>query len=478
MLKASEGICRSLERRGAVPGDRVLVHLQDGPLLMASIAALEALRAVYVPVNIKLPEEQKANVLAISNPRFLLHDGTGMGRLAAFSTPVEPSPCDGLTLSTISNTRQGASLPRGGHAAHRLEEDFAVATTSATTGAAKAIVVNQFSTLATGYALAMALQLGPDDAILPMVPLTSHLNLCCSIPASFLTGSPLLLPGSGRNVYAALPWALERGVGLLVGVPTNYLQLVQSIVSSSTSELNGLRAIVAGSVCNESVLRLVRERLGIALCNHYGMSEFGGVSSVCLDDREENLVYCSTGRPFPWVEARITGTGSEASELLVRGPGLFRSSLTNLAEMEKRVSPEGWLHTGDFGTIGPSGEIRVAGRAGDMAIRCGNNVFFAEIEATFRESSEVGDVVAFSLPDPVLGEAICACIIPANGTISSVQDMFSFAAGRLPFFKLPDYLTFRAHIETNLNGKVLRRAIQAEAKSGDLRLCPRQTAGG
>lgn len=478
MLKASEGICRSLERRGAAPGDRVLVHLQDGPLLMASIAALEALRAVYVPVNIKLPEEQKANIFTISNPKFLLHDGTGIGGLAAFSTPVEPSPCEGLALSTISNAQQGAYLPWGGHADHRLEEDFAVATTSATTGAAKAIVVNQFSTLATGYALAIALQLGPDDAILPMVPLTSHLNLCCSIPASFLTGAPLLLPGSGRNVYTALPWALERGVGLLVGVPTNYLQLVQSIASSSTSELNGLRAIVAGSVCDESVLRLVRERLGIALCNHYGMSEFGGVSSVSIGDHEEDLVYRSTGRPFPWVEARTSGTGNGPAELLVRGPGLFRSSLTNLAEMEKRASPERWLHTGDFGTIGPSGEIRVTGRAGDMAIRCGNNVFFAEIEATFRESVDVGDVVAFSLPDPVMGEAICVCIIPANGTIPSAQDMFSFAAGRLPFFKVPDYVAFRPHIETNLNGKVLRRAIQAEAKSGALSLSSRQSAGG
>lgn len=472
---SAQGIQSALERYGAKPGDRVMVHLQDDPRLIACIAALDEFRAVYVPVNVKLPDEQKANIWAMSNAKFVLHDGTASLGLAPCAS-VELHSCDGLILSAISTTSEEIALPFGGCAGHRLEEDFAVATTSATTGAAKAIVVNQFSTIATGYALAAALELGPDDSILPMVPLTSHLSLCCSIPASFLTGAPLLLPTSRRHIDTALSWAAECGVTLLVGVPTNYLQLLQSFMNDCDPPLRGLRGIVAGSVCDETVIRAVRKRLGVALCNHYGMSEFGGVSSVCLNDSDEDFIYRSTGLPFPWVEARLSVEGAEPAELLIRGPGLFRSSLTKVAEMQKRVSADAWLHTGDFGTIGPSGEIRIAGRAGDMAIRCGNNVFFAEIEAVFRESETVGDVVAFSLPDPLLGEAVCACIIPANYAVPSAEDMFSFAAARLPSFKVPDYITFRPRIETNLNGKVLRRTIRTEAKLGDLPLYARQAA--
>jgi len=473
VLTSAEGIQSALERCGVKPGDRVIVHLEDAPGLIASIAAIDEVRAVYVPVNVRLPDEQKANICAISNAKFVLQgESASIGLPSCIS--VKPPPYDGLMLSTISNTRQEIALPWRVGAGHRLEEDFAVATTSATTAAAKAIVVNEFSVLATGYALATALELGPDTAILPMVPLTSHLSLCCSIPASFLTGAPLLIPSSRRHIRGTLSWAIENRLTLLVGVPTNYLQLLQSFSNSCDPPLQGLRGIVAGSVCDEGVIRAVRNRLGMALCNHYGMSEIGGVSSVCLIDRDEELIYRSTGLPFPWVEARLHNDGTEPAELLIRGPGLFRSSLSNIPEMQKRVSPEGWLHTGDFGTIGPSGEIRICGRAGDMAIRCGNNIFFAEIEAVFRESDLVSDAVAFSLPDPILGEAVCACIVLANGALPSAEDMFSFAAERLPSFKVPDFLTFRSQIETNLNGKVLRRTIQNEAKLGGLPLCSRK----
>src|SRR6202012_887852 len=132
-----------------------------------------------------------------------------------------------------------------------------------------------------------------------------------------------------------------------------------------------------GSVCDESVIRSVRHDLGLQLCNHYGMSEFGGVSSVRLDDFDEDVVYRSAGRPFPWVEATMASDdGIEPSEIMVRGPGRFRSALTHIPEMQKRVSAGDWLHTGDFGVFGRYRELRVSGRSGDMAIRGGNNVFF------------------------------------------------------------------------------------------------------
>src|SRR5205823_3011573 len=148
-----------------------------------------------MPVNPKLPADQKARILAFARANFLLQDDAVDGpiRQSGYSSAEE---WDRLTLSHLPrrpdheepSTRFGSTGP------HRLQEDFAIAISSATTGAAKAIIINQFSPLATGHAMAAALRISADDGILPMVPLTSHLNLCCSIPASLVSGAPLLIP--------------------------------------------------------------------------------------------------------------------------------------------------------------------------------------------------------------------------------------------------------------------------------------------
>jgi len=418
----------SLQRQGFEPGDRLMVNVPDSPLLVAAVAAMDALRGIYVPVNVKLHPAEIDAIAATTGARFILRDSN--------VTPLDRPPSDWL------------AAPQPGH---RLQQDFAVGITSATTGASKAIVVNQFSVLSTGTELAAAMQLGPNGRIATLVPLTSHFNLCSSIPALFHTGATLVL---GAPKIGAVSWAAAQRATVLVGVPTNFVQMLREGYASP-----GLHALVAGSVCDEWVVRGVRDRLGIALCNHYGMSECGGVSTVRLDDTDSGIVFRSTGRPFPWVETRV-----ENGEILVRSPGVFRSSLTDRSEMQKRIS-DGWLHTGDLGSIGPHGEIRIAGRSGDMAIRAGNNVFFAEIESVLRSSPAVGDVVAFGLPDALLGEALCACIVPKDGAAPSAADLLAFAAGRLPAFKVPDYLAFVPSIETTVNGKVLRRSMQSQAQA-------------
>jgi acyl-CoA synthetase (AMP-forming)/AMP-acid ligase II len=466
----AEELVRALECEQIQPGDRVLVHLAEGPSLIAAIAALDACRGVYVPVNTRFPGNQKAALARLCSAKFLLLD-CDCEELAASARPCGGSLMNGLRLFAYPAADQHRSMTLARAAAHRLEEDFAVAVTSATTGAAKAIMVNQFSTLATGNALATALRITAEDAILPLIPLTSHLNLCCSIPALFVSGARLLIRQVKSELGQELGWAQSHNLSVTVGVPTNYVQMLALLGAGKIDVPAGLRGIVAGSVCDESVVRSVRHNLELQLCNHYGMSEFGGVSSVCLDDSDEDVVYRSAGRPFPWVETTVAGPdGIEPSEIMVRGPGLFRSALTHIPEMQKRVSADDWLHTGDFGVFGRNGELRVSGRSGDMAIRSGNNVFFAEVESAFRESAAIEDVIAFCIPDPVLGEAICACLVPLEGKRPTPEEMFAFAAKHLPSFKIPDFLAFVPSIPANLNGKLLRRSMQHQAVSGELLL--------
>src|ERR1700761_7359716 len=136
----AEELLRAFESEQIQPGDRVLVHLAEGPSLIAAIAALDACRGVYVPVNTRFPENQKAALARLCSAKFLLLDGD-CEELAAFARPCGRSLTHGLRLFAYSADDQERCLTPVRAAKHRLEEDFAVAVTSATTGAAKAIMV-------------------------------------------------------------------------------------------------------------------------------------------------------------------------------------------------------------------------------------------------------------------------------------------------------------------------------------------------
>jgi acyl-CoA synthetase (AMP-forming)/AMP-acid ligase II len=229
----------------------------------------------------------------------------------------------------------------------------------------------------------------------------------------------------------------DANVNFVHGVPTHFVRLLSYLEQNEEFRLQieQLKAIglVSGAACSPQVIRKVRNELGIKLCNHYGLAEFGGVSVVALDEQDSETIYESVGKPFDWVRLAIVDASIEpvsqgtVGEVLLQGPGLMKAYYGQHKETRKKITSDGWLRTADLGMLDKNGNLRLVGRSSDMIIRCGNNVYPIEIETTLREHPQVFDAVAFGLPDIELGESICACIVPRGELDASA--IFEFLRG-------------------------------------------------
>jgi acyl-CoA synthetase (AMP-forming)/AMP-acid ligase II len=202
-------------------------------------------------------------------------------------------------------------------------------------------------------------------------------------------------------------------------------------------------------------------RLTPGFVDYYGTSEGGGISVLMPD---EQIEFADTvGRPAFRVEIQIVDEDGQprprgdVGRLRYRGPGVSRLMVS--AEGIITASDGGWNEPGDLARILPSGHVQLAGRAKDLIIRGGVNIYPAEVEAVLREHPAVLEVSVFGLSDTLLGERIAAAIVARTGARPEIEDVRSFAKSRLAAYKIPDRIMFVADLPRNSSGKVVRSAL-------------------
>lgn len=474
------GFERSLFQMGVREGNPVAVFAATGPDLICCIVAIAKMRALYVPLNPKFSLEEILNILRIGKINHLLLDPqfTPKDILSSISSSIESK---GVFLSSYAYFQKSPQLAIDikkakclnideplDHRAIDIHEDFAIVFTSGTTGAAKGVVVNQLSGIATGYGLATCLDLSQKDVVFSLIPPISYINLCCSIPATLCIGATIVLPTYPLPIEKAVEMAKIHHVTFLQGVPTHYVRLIEYANEIGLHPLFNwdVKAMVSGSPCPSDVIFKVRSGLQITLCNHYGLAEFGGVSVVPINETDPDVIYNSVGYPFPWVEIKVAGKGSQGDdnsdgEILLKGPGMMRCYYGKQEETQKKIDASGWLHTEDAGLISNRQALSIVGRHSDMIIRGGNNIFPIEIEAILSECELVLDSVVVGLPDIELGEKIyLGLLLKVGYGIGDIEKIFAFLHEKLPKYKIPDYYFLLDTLPLNAAGKILRRDVK------------------
>jgi fatty-acyl-CoA synthase len=480
----------ALRERGIGPGQCVAVLLGTGVELIITILATARLGGVYVPLNPGFSQQELELIVARTKPKALVINGA-IGRIADAvpKLPTEPDTViidigaqrDALVSASYVDFDSfiASGRPHADDEAERAEassifDDFAIVYTSGTTGTARGVVVNQFSGVATGHGIARALRLDESDVLLSLIPPISYINLCCSIPASFSVGGTLVLPDYPTPIVDAIDLMINERVSFVHGVPTHYIRLLaQEDRDPSIIRELSLTGLVSGAECPPDVIRRVREEYNIALCNHYGLAECGGVSAVTIDERLDEIIYHSVGTPFEWVRVKTTsplnsGANGSVGEVLVQSPGLMNAYHADHEATLKKFTEDGWLRTGDLGCLSSSGHLQLVGRASDVIIRGGNNVYPGEVESVLRSHPSVVDAVVFSIPDNDLGDAICACLLYRTGAESDIPTIFRYLTDKLARFKIPDYLGVVDEVPTNVAGKALRRELRRRVQDGEI----------
>lgn len=487
-----------LAQHGISKGHRVILSVTSGKEVIVTVLACARIGAIYVPVSPLYSSDELGRIALSCDARAVIGTANAVNAIlniasaseGKFDPPVLvviDSDFGATTDGTMqrfsdlltSNDPEAMTQPMV-TVASDLYADFALVYTSGTSGNAKAMLVNQFSGVATGVGIAQRLELTSDDVMMSMIPMISYINLCCAVPAWLSAGCTLVIPSLPPD-YAKWIDIIDRfAVTFIHGVPTHYVRMLAGGVTPGVArEIKGL---VSGAECPPYVIAEVRSRMGIKLCNHYGLAEFGGVSVVGINERDPEIINNSVGEPFEWVELRICDeadvsvSDGNIGEIQVRGPGAMRGYYGDGDLLRKEVSKDGWIKTGDLGRLVDRRNLQLVGRASDMMIRAGNNVHPSEVESAFLQLSDVDGAVAFGIPDSDLGEAICVCIVVPKSSRAKAVDLIRVGIpARLVKYKWPDFVVIIDEIPTNLAGKALRRALRDRVLERELPLVPTTT---
>ena len=462
-VRAAAGTLRAW---GLRPGERVALYLGSTPSYLVAYLATLWCGAAVVPANTRYREAELGHLLRDAGVRLLVTDREG-GAVAAATRATTPELDAVVTLSGVPDEDGRAweslaptpAIRRSADPAARHDELALVAYTSGTTGRSKGAMLTHGNLLANARAVGRAWRWSADDHLLLSLPLFHIHGLGVGFHGTLVHGAALTL--HRRFDAAAVLAALEEGPAtLFFGVPTMYTRLLRES-GDRPRRLAGLRLLVSGSApLAVDTLERVERVFGQRILERYGMTETVMLTgNPYAGPRKAGTV----GVPFEGVELRLAAATPEGggAEVQVRGPSVTRGYWNDAAATAAAFTPDGWFRTGDLGELDADGYLTLSGRARELIISGGFNVYPREIEETIASLPGVREVAVVGLPDPDLGERVAAAIVvDPNGPGVDEEGVTAHCRRRLAGFKAPRTIAFVDELPRNAMGKVLHRELR------------------
>jgi malonyl-CoA/methylmalonyl-CoA synthetase len=455
-----------LVRLGLAPGDRVAAQIDKSPEgLFLYLGCLRAGLA-FLPLNTAYQRDELEYFLGDAEPRAVVCRPSMRATFAELTAARAGGPAP--RLFTLDEHGAGSLADAAaGEADHFADVpvgdgDLAVIVyTSGTTGRSKGAMVTHRNLTSNAAALAEAWRIGPGDVLLHALPIFHVHGLFVGIHPLLLAGARILFlrrfePGA---VLDALPRAT-----VLMGVPTFYTRLLAE-PGLTADAARSVRLFVSGSApLHPDTFAAWRTRTGAAILERYGMSEAGMIASNPLDgERRAGTV----GFPLPGVEVRVVdaegravGAG-EPGAIEVRGPNVFAGYWRRPEPARDDFTPDGWFRTGDLGRCSDDGYLSIVGRAKELVITGGYNVYPKEIELAIDALAGVSESAVFGIPDPDFGEAVAAAVVRRPGAALDEAAVIAHLRARIAHFKVPRRVVFVQELPRNAMGKVQKRALAA-----------------
>ncbi len=453
---ATRRIATALHSAGVGEGIRVATLIGDSAVAVATIHAVRRLGAVLVMLNRRAAPAELAYQLTACQAAVLLHD-------PEHAVPSRTALAHAPTITLLEMDELLAGPERSGSLlALREQVDLnAPATilfTSGTSGRPKGAVLTYGCHLASADAWAAFLEPRPSDRWLACVPLFHIAGLAIVVRAS-RWGVPLEV--QGRFDPRAVCRALNDGVSHLSLVGPMLDRLVA--LGRGCTVPDTLRAVLLGGGPISAVQVLRARALGYPVVPSYGLTETA--SGVAVLPAEAAAERCATvGRPLPGGELRIEADGrpalpGEAGEIVVRGPMVF-AGYAGLPDDTARALRDGWLHTGDLGTVDVNGDLTVIDRREDLIVSGGENIYPSEVEEVLLAHPAVAEAAVVGRPDPRWGSVPVAAIVLRPGAAVSDRTLADHCHDRLARFKVPVAIHRLAELPRAPSGKLLRSAIR------------------
>ena len=507
LADAVDEYARAYVAAGVGAGERVALWAPNCAEWM--LGALGALRAgaVLVPMNTRFKGAEAAYILRASGASTLvtvrgflgvdypaLLDGEDVGSLARIVSlrdegAVSGASAAGVGIAGLGEFLAGASGTDPALSAARARavepEDMSdIIFTSGTTGHPKGAATTHAQSLRTFGTWAAITGLRRDDRYLIVNPFFHTFGYKAGILACLMAGATVV-PEPVFDVTAVMDHIARERITVLPGPPTLYQSLLAA-PDRAAHDLSSLRLGVTGAaVVPVELVHAMRDELGFStVLTAYGLTESCGTVTMCRRDDPAEVIAATSGRAIPGLEVRAVVDGhpvavGEPGEIVVRGYTVMAGYWGDPGATAEAVDAEGWLHTGDVGTLDAAGNVTITDRLKDMFVVGGFNAYPAEIEAILRQHQEVDQVAVVGVPDQRMGEVGCAYVVPVPGHPARSDAAAADALGAsildwsrraMANYKVPRAVVIVDVLPVNASGKVLKRTLRDRHAAGEDRV--------
>ncbi|AQV94085.1 AMP-binding protein [Cupriavidus necator] len=338
--------------------------------------------------------------------------------------------------------------------------------TSGTTGSPKGATLSHYNIVNNARHIGMAMRFTEQDSLCIPVPLYHCFGMVIGVLACISAGASMVFPSESFDPATTLSSIEAERCTALHGVPTMFIAQLNH-PDFEQYDLSSLRTgMMAGSPCPIETMKDVIEKMHMPeITIGYGMTETSPISFQTtptdpIDQRVETV-----GRIQPHLEVKlIAADGStvcvgEIGELCTRGYAVMKGYWQDEMKTSETLV-DGWMRTGDLATIDANGYCRIVGRAKDMLIRGGENVYPREIEEFLFCHPKIESVQVFGVPDKKYGEEACAWIIAKAGEEIDEADIREYCEGNISYFKVPKYIRFVREFPMTVTGKVQKFSMR------------------
>ena len=463
MLAWSGRIANLLVARGVEPGDRVAVQVEKSPqAVMLYLGCLRA-GAVYLPLNPAYTAAELDYFLGDAQPAMFVcrpQDLAVARELAARHAvaQVETMDADGSGSLLAAASGAGAEFTT---VARAVDDLAAILYTSGTTGRSKGAMITHGNLASNALTLADAWRFTDADVLIHALPMFHVHGLFVALNVPLIAGASLLFMPKfdADEVVRRLPQATT-----LMGVPTFYVRLLQH-PGLDRQTVARMRLFISGSAPLLAETHTAwRERTGHAILERYGMTETGMLTS---NPYEGERTAGTVGPSLPGVELRIAELESgapvpqgEIGVIEVRGPNVFKGYWRMPERTQAEFRGDGFFITGDMGVVDARGYVHIVGRAKDLIISGGFNVYPKEIETEIDTIPGVAESAVIGLPHADFGEGVTAVVVRSAGAQLEERAMLDHLQHRLAKYKLPKRIVFVDDLPCNAMGKVEKKALR------------------